>query len=94
MLHYTMTVLLEYIDRSLYTIFHKCLILLLILILQYAIVLALCLMLSMTYYALNYAGIISRSLYVATIHCKQCHHVVRYCSAHSVTICIVLPINS
>ena len=37
--------------RSFTTIFHKCLILLLTLILQYPIMLTLCLMLSMTHYA-------------------------------------------
>ena len=43
-----------------FTIFHKCLIL--IFILHFPIMLALCLMLSMTHYAQNYAGIIGGSL--------------------------------
>ena len=66
MLYHTMAVPLEYINRSLYTIFHKCLILQLIFILHFPIMLALCLMLSMTDYAQNYAGvyIIGRSLTV------------------------------
>ena len=44
------------------TIFHKCLILLLTFILHFLLMLALCLMLSMTHYAKNYAGIIGKSL--------------------------------
>ena len=44
------------------TIFHKCLILVLIFILHFPIMLALWLMLLMTHYAQNYAGIISWSL--------------------------------
>ena len=56
MLYHMMTVLLEYIDFT--TIFHKCLILLL----MYTYFPALCLMLSMTYYAQNYTGIIGESL--------------------------------
>ena len=54
-----MTVLLEYIDRSL-----KCLILLLTLNLQYPAMLVLWLMLLMTHYVQNYASIIGRSLNV------------------------------
>ena len=48
--------------RSFTTIFFQCLILLLIFILHFPIMLALCLMLSMTHYAQNYAGIIGGSL--------------------------------
>ena len=48
--------------RSFSTIFHKCLILLLIFILHFPIMLVLCLMLSMIHYADNYAGIIGGSL--------------------------------
>ena len=48
------------------TVFHKCLILLLILILQYLIMLALCLLLSMTYYAQNYAGVIAGPLAITS----------------------------
>ena len=44
------------------TIFNKCLILLLIFIVHFPIMLGLCLMLSMTYCAQNYAGIIGGSL--------------------------------
>ena len=43
-------------------IFYKCLVLLLIFILHLPIMLTLCLMLLLTHYAQNYAGIISRSL--------------------------------
>ena len=43
--------------RSFITIFHKCLILLLIFALNFLIMLALCLMLSITHYAQNDAGI-------------------------------------
>ena len=56
MLNYTMTVLLEYIGH--YN-FPQCLILLLIFILHFPIMLALCLMLSMTNYVKNHAAIIS-----------------------------------
>ena len=48
------------------TIFHKCLILLLILILQYPIMLALCLLLSLTHYAQNYAGVIAGPLAITS----------------------------
>ena len=58
MLNHTLTVLLEYIHCSQ----NLQLILLLISILQFPIMLALCLMLSMTHYAQNYAGIIGGSL--------------------------------
>ena len=47
-------------------IFHKCLLFLVTLILQYPIMLALCLMLSMTHYPQNYAGIIGGSLLITT----------------------------
>ena len=43
--------------RSFTTIFHECLILLSIFVLHFLIMLALCLMLSITHYAQNYAGI-------------------------------------
>ena len=46
------------------TIFHKCLILLLIFILHFPVMLALCLILSMTHFAQNYADIIGRSLFM------------------------------
>ena len=47
------------------TIFHKCLILILLIFsLHFPIMLLLCLMLSMTHYAQNYAGIIGGSLAV------------------------------
>ena len=50
MLYHTVTVLLD----------HKCLMLLLTFVLHFTIMLALCLMLSITQYAQNYAGIIGR----------------------------------
>ena len=53
------------------TIFHKCLILLLIFILHFPIMLLLCLMLSMTNYAQNYAGIIGGSLAVILFKIKK-----------------------
>ena len=52
--------------RSFTTIFHKCLILLLVFILHLPIMLSLCLMFSMTCYAQNYAGIIGGSLVTGT----------------------------
>ena len=52
-LYHTMIVLLEYIDHSL----QFPLILLLIFALHFLIMLALCLMFSITHYAQNYAGI-------------------------------------
>ena len=48
--------------RSFTTIFHKCLKLLLIFILHFPIMLALCLMLSIIHYAQTYADIIGGSL--------------------------------
>ena len=60
--------MLSYVDcsirvyQSFTTIFHKCLILLLILYFTLPIMLALSLMLSMTHNAQNYAGIIGGSL--------------------------------
>ena len=54
MLYYSMTVLLEYIDRSLQFSTNAI-----------SIILALCLTLSMTYYAQNYSGIIGGSLTAA-----------------------------
>ena len=54
-------------------IFLKCLILLLISILRFSIMLALCLIVSMTHYAQNYAGIIGGSL---AINDNQCIFVV------------------
>ena len=57
--------------RLFITIFHNCLILLLIFILHFPIMLELCLTLSMTYYAQNYAGIIggflARAIWWVTI---------------------------
>ena len=61
MLYLTMTVLLEYID-CLTTIFHKYLTLLLIVILYTYIILTVFLMLLMTHYTRNYAGIVGGSL--------------------------------
>ena len=55
------------IYRPFTTIFHKCLILLLIFILHFSVMLALHLMLLMTHYAQSYAGIIGRSLPTGTI---------------------------
>ena len=63
MVYHMMTVLLEYIDCSL-QFPQKCLILLLKFTLHFPIMLALCLMLSMTYYTQNYADIIGGSLLV------------------------------
>ena len=60
MLYYTMTVLLEYIDRSLK--FSKMRDIAINICLHFPIMLALCLMLSMTCYAQSYAGIIGGSL--------------------------------
>ena len=59
--YHMMTVLLEYIDRSLQ---FPQMLNIAIFILHLPIMLALCLMLSMTYYAQNYAGIIGGSLLV------------------------------
>ena len=59
MLYHAMTVLLKYTDCSLQ--FSK---MFDIVILHFPIMLTLCLMLSMTYYAQNYAGIIGGSLII------------------------------
>ena len=56
-----MTVLLEYIDRFAATC-HKCRNIAINEFYIFPIMLALCLMLSVTYYAQNYAGIIGGSL--------------------------------
>ena len=62
MLYHMMTVLLEYIDRSLQ--FSQRLD---IAILQFPVILVLCLMLLMTYYTQNYAEIIGGSLGIKCI---------------------------
>ena len=77
--------LLSYADcsirahRSFTTIFQKCLILLLVYILHFPIMLALCLLLSMIHYAQNYAGIIGECLQTG-VHSyinKQLQHSTR-----------------
>ena len=65
LLYHTMTVLLEYIDCLLQ--FSTNAILQLIFILQFPIMLALCLMLSMTHYAQNYADIIGGCLFITKV---------------------------
>ena len=60
MLNHTVTVLLEYI--AFITIFYKCMNIAISVLHMFPSMLALCLMLSMTHYAQNYAGIIGGSL--------------------------------
>ena len=67
MSYHLMTVLLEYIDRFAATC-HKCRNIAINECYMFPIIVALCLMLLVTYYAQNYAGIIGGSLYCSSIN--------------------------
>ena len=77
------------VHRLFTTILHKCLILILLLkyIIYFPVMLALCLMLSMTYYAENYAGIIGGSL-------DTPHYCISYYNVASILIVHEHPIGS
>ena len=65
--YHRMTVLLEYINRSLQSSINA-----INLLYMFPNMLALCLMLSKTHYAQNYAGIIERSLSIKAISSTSC----------------------
>ena len=80
------------VHRQFATIFHKCLILLLKFILNFPIMLALCLMLSMTQYAQNNAGILGGFLPFSyrPLHDFKCSKTYKVTTMRSSLINVIL----